>query len=339
MLPDNDTDFIKLVKSSNSLDAIRNVADEVLGLADDEKRRKFFAIGNQVQPFFIPHRTGAPAQVSNFQLVSSLGAARMAAAHSRSTRVIVSAPMKSGSTYISEALAGGLRLPKVNVIMLLAQHYDYANLGAQNRSQEIDEVALLNACLFPEGFVSHNHMLCTPYLAGQANVYDLKFVLMKRNIFDCLVSLDDFNMAELKKVNDPFGRYFWHPMPPGWMEMDFEDRIHHLLDRSLWTYVHYYVSWKLLEGRGWIKPFWVSYEDDVLAEKGGLAERLCGWLGRGQDTAALTAEMERDKSPVRTNFNKGVSGRGSAIQGKNRDRVLDTFKAFEELADWSEILD
>jgi hypothetical protein len=182
-------------------------------------------------------------------------------------------------------------------------------------------------------------MLCTPFMAGQATIYNLKFVLMKRNIFDCLVSLDDFNVKETKGISDPLARYFWHPMPPRWLEMEFEERMHHLLDRMLGLYVHYFVSWRLLESRGWVKPFWISYEEDILGDKVLLSERLCDWLGRGANRETLIAEMDREKSSTRTNFNKGVAGRGHQIQGRNRQRVLDAFAAFRDLADCSDILD
>lgn len=341
MIPDDQSAFENQVVGARGLRAIRSIADEVLSQEDLSKQRRELVFGNHLTPFFVPNVNGQPAALNAFQLIYMISQARIAAANMRSTRLVVSAPMKSGSTFISESLCQAFGLPKVSLMMLLARPYHYQTFGAATRSHEVDELALLTACLRPEGFVAHHHMLGTQFLAKQAELYNLKFVLMKRNIFDCLVSLDDFLAKRLSSLFGDVGDYLETQLPLGWRELEQDERIHHLLNRFLHHYVHYHVSWTLMERHGLVSPLWISYEDEVLVDKVKMADRLGSWLGCSAEVVEqLAAQFSREKASLGTvHFNKGIAGRGRAIQGVNRERVLSAFNDFKHLADWSEILD
>ncbi|UVC10328.1 hypothetical protein IHQ71_06910 [Rhizobium sp. TH2] len=341
MTQQNPDAFIDTLITAPNLAAVRSMADDALAMKDVTAQRRTVALGSLASPFFVPSaKAPGQMQLNTLQLQYFLAQARASAAQTNSERVIVSAPMKSGSTFISAALGHALQLPKMSLLMLLARPYDYAVLGAAARPHEIDELALLNACLTPNGFVAHHHMVCTPFLARQAELYNLKFVLMKRNIFDCLISLDDFCLKNLGEVDGSnVSAYTELSLPRYWSKMEFEERMNHLLDRSLMTYVHYHVSWALLERAGLIKPFWISYENELIGDKAELATRLSTWLGYGADVAErLSMAFEHGKGDAGTHFNKGVAGRGSVIQGAARKRVVDTFEAYSDLADWRQIL-
>jgi hypothetical protein len=63
-------------------------------------------------------------------------------------------------------------------------------------------------------------------------------------------------------------------------------------------------------------------------------------MGHGKaDADRLLNEFRRERDGAQYHFNKGVSGRGSAIQGANRKRVVEAFGAYKDLADWSKLLD
>lgn len=337
---DDQTAFVNQVVGMRGVPDLRMMADEVLAQGDVTRQRMNLVFGNHLNPFFVPNANGQPPALNAFQLIYMVSQARMAAANTKSLRIVVSAPMKSGSTFISDALCQALASPKVSLMMLLARPYDYPLYGATTRPHEIDELALLTACLQPNGFVAHHHMLATPFLAKQAELYNLKFVLLRRNIFDCIVSLDEFVARRLRSLEGGVGDYIETQLPLGWLDLDAEDRIHHLLNRFLHLYVHYHVSWRLLERQGLISPLWISYEDELLVDKVKMAERLGGWLGCSREVVGqLAAQFTRKEDLERVHFNKGIAGRGRAIQGANRQRVLDAFNDFKDLADWSEILD
>jgi hypothetical protein len=342
MIPDDPNAFVNLLVAAKGVSDSRQIADEVMAIDDVNLQRRNLVLGTHANPFFVPHAKEGAAALNAFQLLYFVSQARLAAANSRTPRIVVSAPMKSGSTFISDSLSGALKLPKVNLMMLLARPYDYPAYGASTRPHEIDELALLSACLAPQGFVAHHHMVCSPFLAQQAELYNLKFVLLKRNIFDCIVSLDEFRrkVSATVAADNAESAYLRMNLPTNWRDMEDEERIDKLLNRFLPIYVHYHVSWRLLERQGKISPFWISYEDDLLADKAGLAQRLGTWLGRAPgEIDVLTSAVQREDNLQGVHFNKGVAGRGKAIQGANRKRVIDAFNDFKDLADWSEILD
>jgi hypothetical protein len=340
MIPNDQAAFVNQVIGMRGVPAMRMMADEVLAQKDVTKQRIHLVTGNHLNPFFVPNPNDQPPALNAFQLVYMVSQARMAAANTQSMRVIVSAPMKSGSTFISDSLCQALGVQKISLMMLLARPYDYPVYGAATRPHEIDELALLTACLQPKGFVAHHHMLATPFLAKQAELYNLKFVLLRRNIFDCIVSLDDFLAKRLRSMHGDVGDYIETQLPLGWLEFDAEERVHHLLNRFLHRYVHYHVSWKLLEREGLVSPLWISYEDEILVDKVKMASRIGDWLDCSPAVVdRLAAQFGREKGLEAVHFNKGIAGRGRAIQGANRKRVIAAFNDFKDLADWSEILD
>jgi hypothetical protein len=332
-------DLIDSLTRIGTLADFRKVGDDVQSLADPRLRNRCIINGTEINPFFVPNAQPGAQALNSTQWLYVVSQARAAAANTDTRRMLVAAPMKSGSTFISKALSTAFQLPRVSLIMLLARAYDYAALGAATRAHEIDELALLSACCRPDGFLSHHHMLASPFLASQAALYRLDVVLIRRNIFDMLVSLDDFTLKHLTEDihHEPF---FHHGVPANYASMDFDDRISRLLDRSLSFYVNYYTSWTLAEQHGLIKPFWISYEDEISGGARALSGRIAEAFARNDDEAGrVAASLGEGGRMEHVHFNKGVAGRGSAVTGRNRDRVLEAFADFSGVADWSELLD
>jgi hypothetical protein len=332
-------DIIDSLTRTGTLADFRKVGDEVLKLADIKLKNLCVINGTELNPFFVPNAKPGAQPLNSMQWLYVVSQARAAAANGDTRRVLVAAPMKSGSTFVSKALATALGLPRVSLIMLLARAYDYAALGAATRAHEIDELALLTACCRPDGFLSHHHMLASPYLASQADLYKLDVVLIRRNIFDMLVSLDDFTLKYLAEDGNR-DTFFRHGVPAGYAALDFDDRIARLLDRNLNFYVGYYTSWTLAERQGLIKPLWISYEDEISGGARALSARLAAAFARNDDQAGRIARsFDEGDRMEHVHFNKGVAGRGQAITGRNRARVLEAFADFADVADWSALLD
>ncbi len=331
-------ELIDRLLGNPDLKAIRGVADYIVTQSPREQVTSLLLKGNSMSPFFIPnHKPQSPMTAP--QWLMAVVQARMAAAAGTSRRIMVAAPMKSGSTFISEALASGLGLAKISLAMLLVRAYDYAAYEATAAAFQVDELALISACFAPRGFISHQHIAASPYLARQIEVYNLKPVLISRNVFDCLVSADDFYQKELPNKSEG-ARYFNNGMPFNWLELEFEDRISRFLDRYLQSYVDYYVSWLECERRSMVSPVRLSYERDILGDKQALADKLGTALDLDPDERGrLNSSLASDQTRGKTHYNKGVSGRGSAIQGRNRERVLQAFAAYSDRIDCSDILE
>jgi hypothetical protein len=333
-------DIVEYLSRPSTLEGYRSIGDTVRGIKDEKLRNLCTVNGTAINPFFVPTRQVAAPALNATQWLYVVSQARIAAANSSSRRILVAAPMKSGSTFISKALATGFNLPRVSLIMLLARAYDYAFYGAAIRAHEIDELALLSACCGPAGFIAHHHMLASPYLARQASLYGLDVVLIKRNVFDMLVSLDDFlrQQGEIQQAAGE-GDFFQQGLPDNYRKLDFDQRISRLLDRNLNFYVSYYTSWTLAESRDLIKPFWISYEDEIAGGSRALSGRVTEAFAKTDAEAErLTAALAQGGGMEHVHFNKGIAGRGAAITGRNRERVLEAFADFDTVADWSEIL-
>lgn len=331
-------DVIDYLTRAGTLADFRDVGDQVQKLADVRLKNICMIHGTEINPFFVPHAQPGMQALNSTQWLYVVSQARAAAANTRTRRMLVAAPMKSGSTFISKSLSTAFNLPRVSLIMLLARAYDYAALGAATRAHEIDELALLSACCRPDGFLAHHHMLGSPFLATQAALYGLDVILIRRNIFDMLVSLDDFI---IKRLAEDANRetFFRQGVPANYSALDFDQRISRLLDRNLAFYLNYYTSWTLAEHQGLIKPFWISYEDEISGGARALSGRVAEAFARTDGEAGrIAAALGEGGRMEHIHFNKGVAGRGQAITGRNRERVLEAFADFSDVADWSELL-
>lgn len=329
----------KLRSAGGRLDVLRQLAGEAFAETDPALRAAMISAGAEANPLAVPELGGASNTV-----VLTLDAwrkcvsmARMQAANSSSTRVLVSGAPKSASTFITAKIAKAYGLPYRSLMLYADQPYFHQAVGASDRAQEIDELALLGYCFYPAGFAAHHHIQYTDYLARQLKLYGVLAVRTQRNIFDCLVSYDDHL----------FKNTGWKPgsnvtiagFPVGWHEMGFDDRIAILIDKLLMWYIDYYASWARAEKAGIIDPVCVDYQQDTIGEPGSLAQRIADRLGEpkiGMD--AFVSELSQ-KNERGTLFNAGVSGRGEAITGANRSRILDTFHRFRSLGDFSAVTD
>src|SRR5690606_14526340 len=133
-------------------------------------------------PFFVPRLNESVEPTRLFTLDAwrkSLAMARTVAANQRSTRILLSAAPKTGSTFIAVALAKALGLTRANLLIYSSQTYSHAALGDGMRDHHVDELSLISSCMAPAGFVSHHHMICTPYLAKQLALYNVVPILTK----------------------------------------------------------------------------------------------------------------------------------------------------------------
>jgi hypothetical protein len=331
-------DVIDFLTRAGTLADFRGVGDAVQKLADVRLKNTCMINGTEINPFFVPNAQPGAQALNSMQWLYVVSQARAAAANGTTRRMLVAAPMKSGSTFITKSLSTAFNLPRVSLIMLLARAYDYAALGAATRAHEIDELALISACCRPDGFIAHHHMVASPFLATQAALYKLDIILIRRNIFDMLVSLDDFTRKHLAD-NPSRETFFRHGVPAHYASLDFDERIARLIDRNLNFYLNYYTSWTLCEQQGLIKPFWISYEDEISGGTRVLSGRLAETFAKTDEEAGrVAAALGEGGKMEHIHFNKGVAGRGQSITGRNRERVLEAFADFSDVADWSDLL-
>lgn len=324
---------------TSSVQSARSMATQIFMARDIPDKLDYIMIGSTSNPLFVPElpaELDAASLMSVGQFQKAVGFARAAAANTKSHRILFTAPPKSGSTFVSAMVSQVLKLRRVSLTLNSAVPYAHAMFGGATNEQAIDESALLTNCLAPTGFVAHHHMVCSPLMANQLKIYSVRPILASRNIYDCLVSYDDHFRKVIPKSDEPVA--LRHGLPSDYLNRDFDDRIAVLIDLKLNWYFKYYLSWLTCEREGYVNPLWISYEDDILAPKEFLAEKLRSHLALPEEYVTdFAAALNEDGGDI-LNVNKGVAGRGSLITGKNRQNIEDFFHRYAAEADFFFIL-
>lgn len=332
--------FSARLMDSIEVDSARAMADEAFSEKDPALKMSLLSLAATMNPLAVPHLPPTVKPTGIFTLDAwskSIAMARMVAANTTPKRILVASAPKTGSTFLASALHRTYDLSRVSLTLLSAWSYGHSQFGGALRDHDVDELALLTTSYAANGYVAHHHMIATPYLGKQAEIYGITPILTRRNLFDTLVSFDDH--VQKFRGDCPYEAYLHFGVSDGWYDMEFDDRMEFLLDSQLHWYSRYYASWRLSQAGGHIDPLWIDYEKDILGPKDALAAKLVARLKAEKSSiATLTAELEKNGGNSE-HFNKGVAGRGGKITGKNRQRIEDFIHRFKSTCDLTDLLD
>ena len=318
----------------------RAVADEVFAEKDSALKMNLLSMAATINPFSVPHLPSTVQPASVFTVDAwgkSIAMARMVAANTVSKRILVASAPKTGSTFIAGALERSYNLARVSLTLLSARSYGQYQFGGGLRDHDVDELALITTAYASNGYVAHHHMIASPYLGKQAELYGITPIVTKRNLFDTFVSFDD-HIMKLRGTSADIP-YLHFGFPEAWYDMDFDDRLEFLLDYRLPWYTRYYASWRLTAREGYIDPLWIDYEKDILGPKQALGAKLAERVGDdGAGIERLVAELGSSGASG-DHFNKGVAGRGAKITGRNRRKIEDFIHRFKIACDLTDLLD
>lgn len=237
---------------------------------------------------------------------------------------------KSGSTFILTSLR---RLGRFN-FNIGYFHVPYDNpsfVDAVEVENELDEMALLRLEMLGRNTLVHTHTKCAPYTEQMMVTHGYRTIVVQRNIFDCIVSMDDM----ICKGQVPgFGMF--HP-PTGYRAMAREDRLALLCPYVGPWYIDFAVTW----ARTRLKPLLLNYDDDVRGFDEATAEKL----RRGLDLQEVPLEdfmqafqLDNKKQKDHARLNVGVSGRGRDIPQAARDVVRRMADAYGADVDFTGLL-
>lgn len=263
---------------------------------------------------------------------NSLLWARQVAAQMAGRRVAIFAMPKSGSTFAMSTISQAVRLAALSLTSVVGNMGASASFfGMNGRAQELDELAILLQTARGKGsWVAQHHTCFTPYLGLQLKFYGIRPILMIRNVFDAIISMDDMIM-ETRQSGVWWGDAF--VLPARYNELSRACRLE-ILAREFGSWlVKFYLSWRRGIDLGVVDPLLLRYETDVrdpsiFAAK--VAERLALGDGECRRLAASTAAPQRKT----TRFNKGVTGRGAEIPPESRAMLRSYAECFrDELGD------
>ncbi|HBF29524.1 MAG TPA: hypothetical protein DDW73_07865 [Rhizobium sp.] len=297
---------------------------------------------SHAHPFFLPRvdeATAASLKIGMRQFVELVMRCRLTANHAKKTNILVACAPKSASTFIAAALGRALDLHNACLTCPTVDGQLSSLLGANLRSQELDELALLRNGLDPRSYVAQHHVRCTPYLANQLALYQIKPIVTIRNFFDSLVSLDDMFVADRRTYEHAQIRFFNDGLPAHYSDMALDDRLELLVDVHAVWYVQFLMSWQKCETFGAVKPLWVSYEHDFLGNKQLLAEKIADFIGfDGVSLERLADALDDKRDGAKYRLNKGVAGRGENVPEGIRRRALAIFKRYDQDGDLSPLI-
>jgi hypothetical protein len=210
-------------------------------------------------------------------------------------RILLTSPMKSGSTYTAQVVARYLDVEP------MALEYDW--LAEQNLTHELLEQ------LRGRDFVLGLHMRPHGGNLAALHVERMHAVVTWRNLADVIVSFDD-HAVRYGAHNPVF--YVDHD---AFMRMPAAQRHRYLIERIVPWNLGFYLSWRRLPHRALF-----SYEHMVWepVEYFAAILRQCGVPF---DAARLDAAMDGDAAAAR--FNRGVVGRGAELFDRDTQRMLE----------------
>lgn len=255
--------------------------------------------------------------------LAGLIADRNRAMHSVGLKPVVFCMPKSGSSFLKSGLQEALQLPSFSLTSFGA---DPSYFGMNAREQEIDELALVKACLLaPRGFVAQHHTRYTPYLGLQLGTYRLRPIVTVRNIADALVSYDDMMMA----WRGDRGAEGWMTDGPFAMPLDYQDlpvaeRLRILgFSLGVWL-IQFHLSWLRGMRQRIVDPLLIRYEQDILDPQ-RLVARLAEALGLDDLQAGRLGQFVARPDRVRSRLNVGRAGRGREVIPKDVRDFLERY--------------
>lgn len=299
-----------------------------------ESAMELAALINFHNPLFIPHIPDNIAQnlaVNASDYAEAILRMKITAAHKKNMRVLIACAPKSASTFLWNVLRRGLNLPTG---VLTVPHNAPHLIGSNLREEVFDELAVLRAIIGQNGFVSHHHMPMSLYCAELIRNYDIKPIVTYRNIFDSIISMDDMRIKE-RPLGARATYYFDDKLPSNYTDLEKDHRLMLLAQTTGVWIMQFNISWKMCETVGAVKPFWVSYDKDILGDNKELALGIASFLGESNvDSDKLIAAFSHDPKKV-ARFNKGVAGRGKELPDKVRDFLHTFAKPYENDLDLS----
>jgi hypothetical protein len=213
------------------------------------------------------------------------------------THILVASMPKSGSTFLSDVIAS---LPDFRRARL-SPTYD-------QREQELDEYCLEQADAF--NYVAQQHVRYSGWTQRMLDRYEIKPVVLVRNIFDIIVSLRD----HLRNEGPVWFNFFVEPQHTTLDDATLELMIARL---AIPWYINFYMGWRQIPG-----VMFVTYEA-LIADPDQTVREVLAFAGADLPPSDVTLALKRVRALEESRLNVGVVGRGAALRPETINAVLD----------------
>jgi hypothetical protein len=207
---------------------------------------------------------------------------------------------KSGSTYLATLLSLATGYPQHPLVF-----------AYERNEQDLDLAALLRSLGRPT--VTQQHVRATGPNLALIDAFDLRTVVLVRNLFDVVLSLHDHLVGE--GLGIPCGFF-----SEEFLRLDRPARLDMVIDLALPWYFAFYASWADVRARGGRPTHWLTYEG-LTADPAGALRGCLDFCGLPASDGAVAAAVAQARSRP-TRHNKGVAGRGDAdLTVAQKDRI------------------
>lgn len=311
-------------------------AEFLASVAPEDLQETTVALSH-VHPFFLPNVDQAAAErleICLGQFAEMVLQARLTAHRAQNLKFLLNAPTGSSATVMGAALREALGLRSANLVSMSYSDYSASLFGANLSSRELDELALQRNGLDRRGYVAQHQVLCTPYVAKQMTLYGIQPIIITRNFFSSLISLDDALM-QARRIQTAAGESFFDDgMPACYQDLPLDDRLDLLVDAQAIWHVQVLASWQQCEASGQVKPLWISFEKDIQGDMLPLAEKIIGFIGdEHANVLTIAGALTHAQALDVTVMDKSLTYRGKLISPVIRERAMAIFKRYAGDAD------
>lgn len=221
--------------------------------------------------------------------------------------VFVAGMPKSASTFLCRAVGEILNMP------VRSAHSFDDFLGTHSDLRVMADVLLPRV-------VVHSHMPASVRFMALDVVFDLRPVVLIRDIFDALRSYLDHAKGG-------------HSIGKAIAEVSFDDQRAATIAMMAWFYVHFFASWSRRAAKASV--LMLTY-DQVTRDPAAAVRRVIEHVGLPQPNDdridAVLNHLDSDPGEARlTRRNAGVSGRGREFTGDERQRVRQLYRLYPDV--------
>jgi hypothetical protein len=222
---------------------------------------------------------------------------------SRPPHILVACQPKSGSTFLSRALAA---LPGMRCVQLTP--------GYARREQELCESLLSRNRR--KAYVAQHHVRWSVVTDELVRRFDLRVVVLVRDLFDAVISLRD----HVRRESGAFPMAYLDEGHRALPDAELEAMIVRL---AIPWYVNFYMCWR-------------NFPDATLVRYKDLAARPAETIRRIAEGARLDPTDSQIVQAIdqarQSRFNRGIVGRGASLAPRERESILQMLRFYPEAA-------
>ena len=216
------------------------------------------------------------------------------------THIFIACVPKSASTFLKNLLVTLTGYRDVFMVYAAGQNEHELYLPTLRETAHLDTV-------------TQQHCRASDANVQMMQAFEIKPVVLVRNIFDSVMSLLDFYDK---------GAFYNSYFREDFKSLDEETKIDLLIDNIIPWYFQFVASWSLVEKQKTLDIFWLSYED-LIADKPSVIQNILKFYGFGAARRGIEQKIREIESESRKiRFNKGVKGRGeSRLSERQKQRI------------------